>query len=109
VSQGVVTMQELDDIVTSSLGRRWAVAGPFRSFHLGGGDGGLPHFMSHLGTGMERRWADMAEEEVAFDERTRQLLTEQVKDFGGSVADLAAARDRRQIAVMRALGEGYDG
>ncbi|MEU3415610.1 3-hydroxyacyl-CoA dehydrogenase NAD-binding domain-containing protein [Streptomyces sp. NPDC006658] len=109
VSQGVVTMQELDDIVTSSLGQRWAVAGPFRSFHLGGGDGGLPHFMSHLGTGMERRWAEMAEEEVAFDERTRQLLTEQVKDFGGSVADLAAARDRRQIAVMRALGEGYDG
>ncbi|WP_318200520.1 3-hydroxyacyl-CoA dehydrogenase NAD-binding domain-containing protein [Streptomyces sp. SCL15-4] len=109
VSEGVVTMQELDDIVTSSLGQRWAVAGPFRSFHLGGGDGGLPHFMSHLGTGMERRWADMAEEEVAFDERTRQLLTEQVKDFGGSVADLAAARDRRQIAVMRALGEGYDG
>jgi ketoreductase RED1 len=109
VSEGVVTMRELDDIVTSSLGQRWAVAGPFRSFHLGGGEGGLPHFMSHLGTGMERRWADMAEEKVAFDERTRRLLTEQVKDFGGSVADLAAARDRRQIAVMRALGEGYDG
>lgn len=28
-------MQELDDIVTSSIGRRWAVADPFRSFHLG--------------------------------------------------------------------------
>ncbi|WTO33116.1 3-hydroxyacyl-CoA dehydrogenase NAD-binding domain-containing protein [Streptomyces achromogenes] len=108
VSEGVVTMRELDDIVTSSLGQRWAVAGPFRSFHLGGGEGGLPHFMSHLGAGMERRWADMAEEQVAFDERTRRLLTEQVKDFGGSVADLAAERDRRQIAVMRALGEGYD-
>ncbi|MFD3583928.1 3-hydroxyacyl-CoA dehydrogenase NAD-binding domain-containing protein [Streptomyces sp. NPDC058683] len=108
VSEGVVTMQELDDIVTSSIGQRWAVAGPFRSFHLGGGEGGLTHFMDHLGIGMERRWADMVQEKVAFDEPTRRLLTEQVKDFGGTVDELAAERDRRQIALMRALGETFD-
>ncbi|MFJ9350025.1 3-hydroxyacyl-CoA dehydrogenase NAD-binding domain-containing protein [Streptomyces sp. NPDC101237] len=108
VTEGVVTMGELDDIVTSSIGQRWAVAGPFRSFHLGGGEGGLPHFMSHLGVGMERRWADMVKEKVAFDEATRQLLTEQTEEFGGTVDELAAERDRRQIAVMRALGETFD-
>ncbi|MFF8726838.1 3-hydroxyacyl-CoA dehydrogenase family protein [Streptomyces sp. NPDC015171] len=108
VSEGVVTMQELDDIVTSSIGQRWAVAGPFRSFHLGGGEGGLPHFMSHLGVGMESRWAAMAEEQVAFDEPTRRLLTEQTADFGGTVGELAAERDRKQIALMRALGETFD-
>ncbi|MER7935971.1 MULTISPECIES: 3-hydroxyacyl-CoA dehydrogenase NAD-binding domain-containing protein [unclassified Streptomyces] len=108
VTEGVVTMAELDDIVTSSIGQRWAVAGPFRSFHLGGGEGGLPHFMSHLGVGMERRWADMVKEKVAFDEATRQLLTEQAEEFGGTVDELAAERDRRQIAVMRALGETFD-
>ena len=42
VATGVVTEQELDDIVTSSIGMRWAVAGPFQTFHLGGGPGGLP-------------------------------------------------------------------
>jgi ketoreductase RED1 len=47
--QGVVTEEELDEIVTSSIGLRWAVAGPFRSFHLGGGPGGLPAFLQHLG------------------------------------------------------------
>ncbi|MFF1708155.1 3-hydroxyacyl-CoA dehydrogenase NAD-binding domain-containing protein [Streptomyces sp. NPDC058252] len=108
VSEGVVTMQELDDIVTSSIGQRWAVAGPFRSFHLGGGEGGLPHFMSHLGIGMERRWADMAQQKVAFDEPTKQLLTEQAEDFGGTIDELAAERDRKQIAVMRALGDSFD-
>ncbi|MEU8947803.1 3-hydroxyacyl-CoA dehydrogenase NAD-binding domain-containing protein [Streptomyces sp. NPDC048489] len=107
VSEGVVTMQELDDVVTSSIGQRWAVAGPFRSFHLGGGEGGLPHFMSHLGVGMERRWAGMTQEKVAFDEPTRRLLTEQAEDFGGTVDELAAERDRKQIAVMRALGETF--
>jgi ketoreductase RED1 len=35
VAQGVVTEQELDAVVTSSIGMRWAVAGPFQTFHLG--------------------------------------------------------------------------
>src|SRR5690242_9274034 len=38
----------LDDVVTSSIGMGWAVAGPFRTFHLGGGPGGLPDFLVHL-------------------------------------------------------------
>jgi ketoreductase RED1 len=33
VAQGVVTEQELDAVVTSSIGMRWAVAGPFQTFH----------------------------------------------------------------------------
>ncbi|MFD8820593.1 3-hydroxyacyl-CoA dehydrogenase family protein, partial [Streptomyces sp. NPDC059627] len=105
VTEGVVTMQELDDIVTASIGPRWAVAGPFRSFHLGGGEGGLAHFMDHLGPGMESRWAAMAEEEVAFDGPTRRLLTDQAQDFTGTVGELAAERDRKQTAVIRALTE----
>ena len=38
VAQGVVTVDELDSIVTHSVGLRWAVDGPFASFNLGGGD-----------------------------------------------------------------------
>ncbi|MEU9382826.1 hypothetical protein AB0D38_18415 [Streptomyces sp. NPDC048279] len=63
--------------------------------------------MSRLGVGMERRWADMARERVAFDEPTRQLLTHQIADFGGTVDELAAERDRRRIALIRALGETF--
>jgi ketoreductase RED1 len=108
VTEGVVTMQELDDIVTASIGPRWAVAGPFRSFHLGGGEGGLAHFMDHLGPGMESRWAAMAEEKVAFDAPTKRLLTEQAQDFAGTVGELAAERDRKQTALIRALAETPD-
>jgi ketoreductase RED1 len=47
VAQGVVTEQELDGVVTSSIRMRWAVAGPFQTFHLGGGPGGLADFIVH--------------------------------------------------------------
>jgi ketoreductase RED1 len=52
VQEGVVTVDELDDIVTSSIGLRWAVNGPFSSFHMGGGPKGLESFFQHLGKNM---------------------------------------------------------
>jgi ketoreductase RED1 len=103
VAAGVVTEQELDDVVTASIGMRWAVAGPFQTFHLGGGPGGLPDFLVHLGKELEASWEGLGS--PRFDEPTVALLTEQACAFGGSVADLAARRDAREIALMRALGE----
>ncbi|RLV04641.1 hydroxylacyl-CoA dehydrogenase [Streptomyces griseocarneus] len=103
VAEGVVTEAELDDIVTDSIGLRWAVAGPFRTFHLGGGPGGLPHFLQHLGRAMEATWPGLGS--PSFDEPTVALLTEQAEEAfaDGPVGELAARRDRAQIALMRAL------
>ncbi|MDT8915937.1 3-hydroxyacyl-CoA dehydrogenase NAD-binding domain-containing protein [Amycolatopsis sp. PS_44_ISF1] len=102
VAEGVVTEQQLDEVVTSSLGQRWAVSGPFLSFHLGGGAGGLPHFLDHLGPGLRRRWGQLGTPDL--DRPTVALLSEQAAGFGGTVDELAKARDTAQIAVMRALG-----
>ncbi|MFF4407820.1 3-hydroxyacyl-CoA dehydrogenase family protein [Streptomyces sp. NPDC001262] len=103
VAEGVVTEAELDEIVTASIGLRWAVAGPFRTFHLGGGPGGLPHFLQHLGRAMEATWPGLGS--PTFDEPTVALLTAQAEEaFAGEpVGELAARRDRAQIALMRAL------
>lgn len=109
VAQGVVTEQELDDIVTASIGLRWAVGGPFHTFHLGGGPGGLPHFIEHLGRAMEAdMWPVLGN--PTFDDATVATLVNEARDaFGeGNVEELAAARDRAQIALMRALGETPD-
>ncbi|GAB3143927.1 3-hydroxyacyl-CoA dehydrogenase NAD-binding domain-containing protein [Amycolatopsis stemonae] len=102
VAEGVVTEQQLDEVVTSSLGQRWAVSGPFLSFHLGGGPGGLPHFLEHLGPGLRKRWGQLGTPDL--DEATVELLSEQASDFGGTIAELAEARDTAQIALMKALG-----
>ncbi|MGW3408148.1 3-hydroxyacyl-CoA dehydrogenase NAD-binding domain-containing protein [Streptomyces sp. NPDC000888] len=99
VVEGVVTESELDSVVTSSIGLRWAVAGPFRSFHLGGGPGGLPHFLEHLGPGLESLWRDLGTPEL--DGPTNQLLSRQAH-FGASVEELEAARDEAQIKVLQA-------
>lgn len=108
VSGGVVTIDELDDIVTTSLGLRWATAGPFLSFHLGGGAGGLSHFVEHLGPPMEQLWATLGA--PCFSQATKDLITRQAAQSYGafSVAQLAKSRDVREIAVINALADVAD-
>lgn len=103
VSQGVVSEQALDDVVTSSIGMRWAVAGPFRTFHLGGGPGGLADFLVHLGPAMQSLWSQLGT--PSLDPQTVDLLTKEAGSFGGTVAKLAAQRDDAEILLMRALDE----
>jgi ketoreductase RED1 len=103
VSQGVVTEQELDAVVTTSIGMRWAVAGPFQTFHLGGGPGGLPEFLVHLGPALAAIWPHLGN--PTLDAPLIEQLTEQAGHFDGSVAELAIRRDDAQIRLMRALDE----
>lgn len=102
VLSGVVTPEELDRVVTESVGVRWATAGPFESYHLGGGPGGIRHLLEHLGPGMVKRWADLGRPEltpevielIAAD--TEQRFTDR------SFEQRSADRDAAQLAVIAA-------
>lgn len=102
VLQGVVDAEELDKVVTESVGPRWATAGPFESYHLGGGPGGLRHLLEHLGPGMARRWADLGQPELTPE--TVDLLSSATEERfrGRSYDELAEIRDRKQLAVLAA-------
>jgi ketoreductase RED1 len=82
---------------------RWAVAGPFQSFQLGGGPGGLADFLVHLGPPMEALWAILGQPRLDAD--TTRLLTTQAEHFATTVPELATRRDQAQIRLMQALGE----
>jgi ketoreductase RED1 len=103
VQQGVVTVDELDAIVTSSIGLRWAVIGPFRTFHLGGGPGGLRHWLEHLGVSLDENWAQLGR--PAMSPETIGLLTGQADlAFGDrTFEDLAAERDRDLSKILATL------
>jgi 3-hydroxyacyl-CoA dehydrogenase len=58
VKEGIVTVEELDKIVETSMGPRWAVAGPFKSYHAGGGSGGLEAFFANIGGTVQQCWND---------------------------------------------------
>src|SRR5215470_9426869 len=48
IEQGVLSVEDADDAVSWGPGLRWGVMGPSLQFHLGGGAGGIQHFIDHL-------------------------------------------------------------
>lgn len=102
VLSGVVSAEELDQVVTESIGLRWSTAGPFESYHLGGGPGGIRHLLEHLGPGMVKRWKDLGQPELtpevvdAISTATEQRFAD--KDY----AQRTQERDGVQLAVLAA-------
>jgi carnitine 3-dehydrogenase len=48
IQQGVVSVEDADIAVSYGLGLRWGVMGPSLQWHLGGGAGGIHHFVEHF-------------------------------------------------------------
>lgn len=102
VLQGVVTPEELDQVVTESVGVRWATAGPFESYHLGGGPSGIRNLLEKLGPGMVERWNDLGRPELTAEvvelvsTATEQRFAD--RDYAGRTVE----RDRVQLAVLAA-------
>ncbi|MGX1565445.1 SDR family NAD(P)-dependent oxidoreductase [Streptomyces sp. NPDC055506] len=103
VEQGVVTPEDLDKVMTNSLGLRWATVGPFLGSHLGGGPGGYRHMAEHIGASMKRMWAGLGTPSQNEEEQER-LIEAVEKAYGSSTyPELTETRDRRQLAVLSAL------
>ena len=107
VRQGVVSVEDLDLAVQSSLGLRWATGGPFLSAHLGGGAGGMQAFWRQFAGGLQLLWLHMRLKPVWLTKAVQSSLTEEVQRqyADRSIAQLASVRDRQQIALLAALKE----
>ncbi len=105
VMQGVVTPEELDQVVTESVGVRWATAGPFESYHLGGGPAGIRNLLEKLGPGMVERWNDLGRPELTAEvvdlvsTATEERFAD--RDYAGRTVE----RDRVQLAVLAARAQ----
>jgi ketoreductase RED1 len=105
LKQGVVSAQDLDVAVQSSLGVRWATGGPFLSAHLGGGAGGVKGFLKQFSGGLQLLWLHMRLRPVLLTRRTQEAIAQGVgQAYGAHTIDqLASQRDAKQIAVIQAL------
>lgn len=56
VDEDVLSAADLDRLVEASLGPRWAVQGPFKSYNMGGGIRGIEAFLDNLSGTMQNIW-----------------------------------------------------
>ena len=98
IDDGVVSIEELDKIVTASIGIRWASIGPMKAFHLGGGDGGLEYLLSHIGVGLATA---IGQQDALTGERIQRIGAEAERAYPhAQFAHYQQARDRRQALII---------
>lgn len=102
VAEGVATVADVDAAISEGPGLRWALMGPHATFHLGGGAGGMRHFLDHIGPAMESWWADLGT--PALTPEVRQKLIDGVAEdvAGRTVEELARDRDAALVRLLAA-------
>lgn len=104
VAQGVVGVEDLDEIVRTSMGPRWTVAGPFKAYHAGGGEGGLSSFMDKIGGTVQSCWdassEDAGRENIVVGGSWQADVCRQTQEAYGVVD--TAERDARTRRVLEA-------
>jgi 3-hydroxyacyl-CoA dehydrogenase len=102
IEQGVLSVADADDAVSWGPGLRWGVMGPSLQFHLGGGAGGIQHFIEHLLPIMESSvWKALGTPTVTPE--LKQVLTDGVLQEAGkrSVDQLAREENEALIGLLR--------
>ena len=98
VDSGVASVEDVDQVVTSSMGPRWAVAGPFKSYHAGGGEGGLKAWFQKIGGTVQNCWNDSGKVNMGESWETK-IFVESQEAYG--IADVRN-RDEKTKRVLDA-------
>jgi carnitine 3-dehydrogenase len=101
IEQGVVDVADSDTAVCWGPGLRWGVMGPNLLFHLGGGQGGMQHFLGQFTGPLAAWWKDLGKI-TEFSPEVKQTLLEGVlKEAGNrSIEELERERDSMLLELL---------
>src|ERR1700685_548788 len=108
IEQGVLDVADSDVAVCWGPGLRWGLMGPNLLFHLGGGPGGIQHFMEQFTGPLATWWKDLGTI-TEFSPTVKQTIIEGVTKVanGRSIQELEHERDSMLLELLatRAKGE----
>jgi len=101
VQQGVLSVADADVAVSYGPGIRWGVMGPSLQWHVGGGQGGIQHFMEHLMDPLAGMMKTLGTPDIT--PQLKQTVVDAVlkEAAGRSVEQLASEENSVLIALLK--------
>src|ERR1700678_2099506 len=94
IEQGVLDVADSDVAVCMGPGLRWGLMGPNLLYHLGGGPGGIQHFLEQFVGPMTSWWEDLGSPDLFNAELQKKIVDGVLQEAGGrSVEELSKTRD----------------
>jgi len=109
IQHDVLSVEDADVAVSYGPGPRWGVMGPSLQWHLGGGPGGIKHFMDHLMNPLAAIIKSLSSPDVTPE--LKQTIVEGVLREAGnrSVDELAQQENELLIALLRSRAQAESG
>ncbi|MEI9986511.1 MAG: 3-hydroxyacyl-CoA dehydrogenase family protein [Aliidongia sp.] len=106
VAEGVATVEDVDAAISEGPGLRWALMGPHLTFALAGGEGGMEHFLSHLGPAMTTWWDSLGAPKLTDEIKRRLIEGVDAEAKGRSIEDLERERDDFLVRLLETRRAG---
>lgn len=102
VDKGVASVEDVDMAVKAGPGMRWAIMGPFLTYHLGGGYKGIEYFLSHIDTS-KAAWLETLAKWTVTPKSAVRKTVKGVQEMVGnrSIEDLEKWRDRQLATLLK--------
>lgn len=105
IEQGILSVEDTDAAVCYGPGLRWGVMGQSLQWHLGGGAGGIKHFMEHLMPPMEGAMKALGTPNVTPELKQKVIDGVMREAAGRSVDQLAQEENRVLIGLLKLRAE----
>jgi 3-hydroxyacyl-CoA dehydrogenase len=102
IEQGVLSVEDADAAVCYGPGLRWGVMGQSLQWHLGGGAGGIKHFMEHLMPPLESSMKALGVPNIT-PELKQEVINGVMREAAGRPVDLLAEEENRVLIGLLKL------
>ena len=104
IKDGICTTEELDQIITSSFGIRFAQMGMFESYRIAGGENGMRHFLDQFGPALQWPWSRLTDVPKFDNILIEQICSQSDLQSGKyTISELEEIRDRNLVEIQKAL------
>ena len=105
VHDDIASTGEVDDAIRLGCGLRWAFMGPFLTYRLGGGAGGMRHFMAQFAPALKLPWTKLMDTPELDDALLDKIVAQSdAQAAGADIRELMDWRDDCIVALLQGLG-----
>ncbi len=102
LEEGVASVEEIDIAVTEGPGLRWALMGPFLTYHLAGGPNGIHGFMAQFAPMQQHLWSELGQPELDDAVQARVAAAVDAAMSQRPMEEIRKERDLRIEAILQA-------
>jgi carnitine 3-dehydrogenase len=108
VGEGVVSVADVDTALSWGPGLRWGIMGQVLLNHLGGGQGGMEHFLAQFTAPMTAWWKVLGSPQLTPELQQKLIAGVHAEVGSRSIDDLAAERDEVLLGLLELRGKAAE-